>query len=167
MERDKERRRLHNHCTIQAMASDFAAQKHLALRDGFPTIKVGVPSLGHCGVAPRPCATVGTPSASLVNPMTRGPVSCLVLTLNPGFQIDNFILLQPHKQPIENLPSHYPFDYRRCSGEYPLYLLRIERTRPPGYPCDRTTAGSGGKSPGRGARSRPGGPAHSRFKASN
>ena len=41
----------------------------------------GVPSLGHCGVAPRPCAAVGTP-----------PSSRLALTSNLGLQIVNFIV---------------------------------------------------------------------------
>ena len=52
----------------------------------------GVPSLGHCGVAPRLCAA---DTSSLVNPMTRGPVLRLALTSNPGLQIANFILWHP------------------------------------------------------------------------
>ena len=72
LERDKERRRLNSY-TIQAMRDAGAAQKHLAFQ--------GVPSLGHCGVAPRPCAAVGTL-----------PSSRLALTLNPGLQIVNFIV---------------------------------------------------------------------------
>jgi len=87
----KERRRLNSYCTMQAMASDDAAQNDLALRDGFPTIKVGVPSLGYCGVAPRLCAA---DTSSLANPMTRGPVSHPALTSNPGLQIINFIMRQ-------------------------------------------------------------------------
>ena len=76
LERDQERRRLNSHCTMQAMASDDAAQKHLAFQ--------GVPSLGLCGVAPHLCATVDTQISSR-----------LALTSNPGLQIGNFILLQP------------------------------------------------------------------------
>ena len=73
LERDKERRSLRTHCGTEAMSDAVAAQSGLALR--------GVPSLGHCGVAPWLCAAEGTQ-----------PLSRLALTLNLGLQIVNFII---------------------------------------------------------------------------
>jgi len=63
----------------QTMSDAVAAQKR-------PGPSVGVPSLKHCGVAPRLCATGTKPS------------SRLALTLNLGLQIVNIILRQPLNQ---------------------------------------------------------------------
>ena len=80
MERDKEQRVLRSKAT-QTMSDAVAAQKR-------PGPSVGVPSLKHCGVAPRLCATGTKPS------------SRLALTLNLGLQIVNIILRQPQRRGI-------------------------------------------------------------------
>ena len=111
LERDKEQRVLRSKAT-QTMSDAVAAQKR-------PGPSVGVPSLKHCGVAPRLCATGTKPS------------SRLALTLNLGLQIVNLILRQPLILSLPTSPSGQLARAKRLPRNRPKKCILLSEKKLP------------------------------------